>query len=163
MFSPPSRLIFEPIHVAKPLCSAPAASAKPPPNRSTRSQGSFFAVPHVMMNSTCNQGNGETFVFGLDLLAADGFEGGNEEHEEGDRHAHGAIGDPRGGREEPAPSYIGNRGNREPGMEKLSPKLRSTRKSQRSESSTNPSATTYSSYFIFPSFLYMLNIFLQLK
>ena len=40
-------------------------------------------------------------------------------------------------------------------MEKLSPKLRSTRNSQRIERSTKPNATTYSSYFILPSFLYL--------
>ena len=111
-----------------------------------------------MMNSRWDRNIENTLVFGLDLLATDRLEGGDKEEQQSDRHAHRAVGNACRRGEEIAPAWERGGKQREPGMEKLSPKLRSTRNSQRIERSTNPNATTYSSYFILPSFLYLQRI-----
>ena len=46
-----------------------------------------------------------TLVFGLDLLATDRLERGDEEEQQSDRHAHRAVGNARRRGEEIAPAW----------------------------------------------------------
>ena len=58
-----------------------------------------------MMNSRWDRNIENTLVFGLDLLATDRLERGDEEEQQSDRHAHRAVGNARRRGEEIAPAW----------------------------------------------------------